>query len=358
MIVYDGQKKDFLNSVENDTIAIEIEKNILEKMGRTTAKSEFNSWTNSLARMYVVLNDSDIPNDAGIAIEYNIPQTSKRIDFMISGYNDDNQPGVVVIELKQWDRVGLVKDQDALVETFTGGANRKVAHPSYQVWSYVQMIKDYNTKVQDIPIRLEPCAFLHNYLRKNNDPIDNETYEPFYSEAPVFTKGDVHKLREFIKKVVRKGDQKNIIFEIDHGKIRPSKSLQDSIASMLQGNREFIMIDEQKVAYEEILRVSQQCQKDYKKRTVIVEGGPGTGKSVIAVNLLAELTQRGQFVQYVSKNGAPRLVYQKKLKGVLKKTSVDNLFKGSGTYVETGKNAAGTLIVDDYAIIGLSQRAA
>ena len=72
------------------------------------------------------------------------------------------------------------------------------------------------------------------------------------------------------------------------------------------------MIDEQKVAYEEILRLSMLCQKDMKKRTIIVKGGPGTGKTVIAVNLLAELTLRDQLVQYVSKNSAPRQVYLKR----------------------------------------------
>ena len=116
---------------------------------------------------------------------------------------------------------------------------------------------------------------------------------------------------------------------------------------MLKGNREFVMIDEQKVAYEEILRLSLMSQKDLKKRTIIVQGGPGTGKTVIAVNLLAELTQRDQMVQYVSKNSAPRQVYLKKLKGQMKKSSVDNMFKGSGTYTEAGNNVAQTLLVDE-----------
>ena len=107
------------------------------------------------------------------------------------------------------------------------------------------------------------------------------------------------------------------------------------------------MIDEQKVAYEEILRLSEQCLKDYKKRTIIVQGGPGTGKSVIAVNLLAELTMRDQLVQYVSKNSAPRDVYKRKLKGDFKLSSIDNLFKGSGTYTETRKNTIHTLLTDE-----------
>ena len=347
MIVYDGLKTDFLNSVENDAIAIEIEKNILEKMGRHTPKSEFRSWENSLAYMYKVLNDSDIPDDAGIAIEYNIPQTSKRVDFLISGYNEKDEPDVAIIELKQWDSLTAVDGVDALVETYTGGALRRVVHPSYQAWSYAQLIRDYNSTVQDGEIGLYPCACMHNYVRHENDPVDDERYAAYYNDAPVFTKGQLKGLREFIKSIIKLGDNKEVLYRIDHGKIRPSKSLQNEIASMLKGNKEFVMIDEQKVAYEDIICYSEMCMADMKKRTIIVQGGPGTGKSVIAVNLLAELTQRDQLVQYVSKNAAPRRVYECKLKGDFKKSSINNMFKGSGTYTEAENNSIHTLIVDE-----------
>lgn len=347
MIVYDGLKTDFLSSCENDSIAIEIEENILAKLGRHTSKSEFRSWENSLNYMYKVLNDDGIPSDAGVAIEFNIPQTSKRIDFMISGYGEDSEPEMVIVELKQWETLEEVKGTDALVETYTGGANRRVVHPSYQAWSYAQLIRDYNQTVQNRRVKLSPCACLHNYIRHESDPIDAKQYEDYLEEAPAYTKGQLPKLRDFIKKSICKGDQKEVLYLVEHGKIRPSKSLQNAIGSMLKGNKEFIMIDEQKVAYEEIFRLSLQSQKDGKKRTIIVQGGPGTGKTVIAVNLLAELTQRDQLAQYVSKNSAPRQVYLKKLKGQMKKSSVDNMFKGSGTYTEAGNNVAHTLLVDE-----------
>ncbi len=347
MIVYEGVKSSFLQSVEYDEIAIEIEQNILEKMGRHTPKSEFRSWENSLTYMYKVLNDRQIPDDAGIAIEYNIPQTSKRVDFLISGYDAQEKEGVAIVELKQWETIRPVDSMDALVETFTGGANRTVVHPSYQAWSYAQLIRDYNAVVQDHEISLSPCVCMHNYIRHESDPIDLEQYAPYYEEAPVFTKGQLALLRDFIRRIVVKGDNKEILYRIEKGKIRPSKSLQNTITSMLKGNREFIMIDEQKVAYEEILRCAELCQKDFKKRTIIVQGGPGTGKSVIAVNLLAELTQRDQLVQYVSKNSAPRDVYKQKLKGSVKVSSIDNMFKGSGTFTETGRNMIHTLLVDE-----------
>ena len=326
---------------------MEIEENILSKMGKHTPKAEFHSWENSLNYMYKVLNDDAIPSDAGIAIEFNIPQTSKRVDFMISGYGAMDDPEMVIVELKQWDTLTEVKGTEALVETYVGGGNHRVVHPSYQAWSYAQLIRDYNQGVQDSNVKLFPCACLHNYIRHQDDPLDAEQYRDYLEEAPAYTKGQLDQLRKFITKSIVRGDKKEVLYLVDHGKIRPSKSLQESIGSMLNGNREFIMIDEQKVAYEEILRLSLRCQKDFKKRTIIVKGGPGTGKTVIAINLLAELTKRDQLVQYVSKNSAPRQVYLKKLKGQIKKSSVDNMFKGSGTYTEAGNNVAHTLLCDE-----------
>ena len=104
---------------------------------------------------------------------------------------------------------------------------------------------------------------------------------------------------------------------------------------------------EQKVVYEEILYASRRTMEDQKKRVIIVQGGPGTGKSVVAVNLLAQLTNEDQFCQYVSKNSAPRCVYQKKLKGEIRKSSVDNMFKGSGIYTDAGEGIVDTILVDE-----------
>ncbi len=347
MLVYSGIKTDFMKDVEEDSLAPKIKKTILEKMGRNTPESEYRSWENSMKNMFIVLSDSQIPDDSGVAIEYNIPQTAKRVDFIISGYDKEGRPSIVVIELKQWEKIKAIAGMDALVETYTGGANRTVVHPSYQAWSYAQLIKDYNATVQDEQIDVRPCAYLHNYDRSEDDPIDSDWYDDYLADAPAFTKGQNSKLREYIKKSIVKGDNKEILYLVENGKIRPSKSLQDSIGKMLKGNPEFIMIDEQKVVYEEVLRLSGLCQKDGRKRTVICQGGPGTGKTVIAINLLAELTQKNQMVQYVSKNSAPRDVYLRKLKGSYKKSSVNNMFKGSGSFVEAPENMAGTLLVDE-----------
>lgn len=347
MIIYSGSKADFMVQVEEDTIAYTIRDNILEKMHRKTGDAEFRSWVNSLEYMYKVLNDDGIPCNSGIAIEYNLPNTAKRVDFLVSGYDANQSANVVIIELKQWEKLNKVEGLDALVETFTGGRERRVVHPSYQAWSYAEMIRDYNEYAQIAGVNLWPCTYLHNYMRVQNDPLDDPIYKDYLDEAPAFAKGDVRRLREFIKRVVETGDDSEILYEIDNGRIKPSKSLQDAIVGMLESNPEFNLIDDQKVVFERIMELSRQCERDGKKRVLIATGGPGTGKTVIAMNLLARLTQEGVFAQYCSKNSAPRTVYAKKLKGHRTKSSIDNMFKGSGAYVDAPRNAVGAVLADE-----------
>ena len=341
MIIYQGTKCTFQDNVTDQTIADILYDSVYEKMHRKTGKSELRSWQNSMLFMSLALAAPSIPEDAGIAIEYNIPQTSKRVDFIVTGYDAEGKENAVIIELKQWDKITAIPGMDGLVETFTGGINQQVVHPSYQAWSYAALINDYNTSVREKEIVLSPCAYLHNYeLREKNDPLFAPQYDIYLKDAPAFTKKGIKNLQEFICNSIKTGDK---------GKIRPSKSLQDAISSMVKGNREFIMIDDQKVVYETILQISEKCQKDGKKRTIIVEGGPGTGKTVVAINLLSKLTQEGQFAQYTSKNSAPRNVYKKKLKGAVRKSSVDNMFKGSGNYCDIEQSGVIDTILADEA---------
>lgn len=347
MIIYSGTKHDFVNAVMGGNLESIIYEHYYKALHRHPSEGEYQSWMNSYTYMGLIMQDQTIPDEAGVAIEYTIPQTAKRIDFLISGYDENNHPNVVLVELKQWQKLEKVEGPDSIVKTYTGKANREVVHPSYQAWSYASLIKDYNQSVQDNSIGIFPCAFLHNYTINDPDPLLDAQYQEDIKDAPIFCRNDMIKLKDFIKKYVRYGDRNKILYDIDNGKIHPSKSLQDSIASMLKGNQEFVMIDDQKVAYEKILQTSMQSQKDHVKRTIIVQGGPGTGKSVIAINLLSYLTTQGQTVQYASKNSAPRQVYAIKLKGSFKKNSIDNMFKGTGSYTASEDSLIDTILVDE-----------
>ncbi|MCG3088365.1 DNA/RNA helicase domain-containing protein [Sporosarcina cyprini] len=345
MIIYESTKEQFVGDVVNELLIDRLYNSYQEKIGRTS-KAEIRSWENSLQKMSNVMQDDEIPNDAAVAIEFNIPNTSKRVDFLIAG-NDGHQDNVVIVELKQWEEVEKVSTRDAIVRTYLGNAVRETTHPSYQAWSYAALIEDFNENVQEKEIQLKPCAYLHNYRKTEDDPLTNEHYKHHLDKAPVFTKGEIQKLRSFIKKYIRKGDQNHLIYQIENGRIRPSKSLQDALNNMLKGNDEFIMIDEQKVFYEEAFQLALEAVKTDKKHVMIVEGGPGTGKSVLAINLLVNLIDQGLVSMYVTKNSAPRHIYSTKLKGDFKKSHIDNLFKGSGSFTEVGDNEFDALIVDE-----------
>ncbi|RDI40922.1 DUF2075 domain-containing protein [Falsibacillus pallidus] len=345
MIIYEATKLEFISDVTNELLVERLYESYQKKIGRTS-KSEINSWENSLHRMSNVMQDPDIPEDTSVAIEFKIPNTSKRVDFLVAGH-DGTQDHVVIVELKQWSEVEKVTTKDALVSTYLGGSKRTVTHPSYQAWSYAALIHDFNQNVQDQHILLNPCAYLHNYRKSENDPLTDDHYADHLEKAPVFTKGEIQKLRDFIKKYVRYGDRSQLIYQIEHGKIRPSKSLQDSLAAMLKGNQEFVLIDEQKVFYEDAFHLALESIKNNQKSVMVIEGGPGTGKSVMAVNLLVNLINEGLTALYVSKNSAPRNVYASKLKGTMKKTQIDNLFKGSGSFTESDKNEFDVLIIDE-----------
>ena len=101
------------------------------------------------------------------------------------------------------------------------------------------MIRDYNEYTQVEEIQLWPCAYLHNYLRATaNDPLYDHAYDDYLEVAPAFAKGDVRKLRDYIKRVLKEGDDGEILYEIDNGRIKPSKSLQDAIVGMIDNNPE------------------------------------------------------------------------------------------------------------------------
>lgn len=343
MIVYQSTKAEFINDVTSGSIDDIIKAKVFEKLNRNTGQSESESWRNSLMYMSNVMNDPEIPSDSGVSIECQIPQSSKRIDFIITGTDSTYQEHAVIIELKQWSSAEKT-EKDGIVKTALGGNIRETSHPSYQAWSYAALLLNFNETIYLEDIQLKPCAFLHNYTP--DGIITDDFYSDYLKKAPVFLKNDQLKLRAFIKQFVRYGDQKNLIYRIEHGRIRPSKMLADSLVSLLKGNKEFIMIDEQKLVYETAIQLAKIAKKG-QKHVLIVDGGPGTGKSVVAINLLVELTKNERLAQYVTKNSAPRQVFESKLTGEYRRTVISNLFKSSGSYVESPPDNMDALIVDE-----------
>ena len=224
MIVYQSTKEDFLKDASGGCIEDIIRERVKQKLNKNVGNNEYISWKNSLGSMYHVINSELIPNDSGIAIEYSIPRTKNRIDFIITGQDENGSDKVIIIELEQWTDIELTEKDAVVLTRFQQGLSEEL-HPSYQVWSYSALLLGFNATVYNENIGLQPCAYLHNHIDDNT--IKNSFYSDYLQKAPVFCKGEKEKLQNFITKFIKHGDKSNIMYRIDNGEIRPSKNLAD-----------------------------------------------------------------------------------------------------------------------------------
>ena len=351
MIVYEDSKRCFVEDIKSNCIADKITAKIRERGINAGHEREYISWQNSLQFMRNIVDDNDIDDEVRIAIEYNIPLTSKRVDFIICGADANNNDNVVVVELKQWQKAEVVADDmHYCVKTFVGGNNRIVCHPSYQAYSYACFIRNYSQKVLDDGINLIPCAYLHNYDPDFKQTLSNSIYKEWVSEAPFFIRNETEQFSAFVKKyVTRRSSNGDLLYEIDHGRLKPTKALQDSLTSMVKGNKEFMLLDEQAVCYDMCLKTMAKCKEDGKKRTIVIQGGPGTGKSVLAVNLLMEFINKSLNTCYATKNSAPREAFLSLLthSDAKKQVNIRQLFRSPFGLSNVPDNTYDCLIVDE-----------
>ena len=351
MIVYEDSKRCFVEDIKSNCIADKITAKIRERGINAGHEREYISWQNSLQFMRNIVDDNDIDDEVRIAIEYNIPLTSKRVDLIICGADANNNDNVVVVELKQWQKAEVVADDmHYCVKTFVGRNNRIVCHPSYQAYSYACFIRNYSQKVLDDGINLIPCAYLHNYDPDFKQTLSNSIYKEWVSEAPFFIRNETEQFSAFVKKyVTRRSSNGDLLYKIDHGRLKPTKTLQDSLASMVKGNKEFMLLDEQAVCYDMCLKTMAKCKEDGKKRTIVIQGGPGTGKSVLAVNLLMEFINKSLNTCYATKNSAPREAFLSLLthSDAKKQVNIRQLFRSPFGLSNVPDNTYDCLIVDE-----------
>ena len=341
MLAYVATKAQFLNDAPTieDLVAEAVEKNL----GIKVAKNEYQSWRNSLGNaMSHVMRDPGIPGDAMVAIEYRLNGRAFRIDFLVAGKNDKGVDSLVIVELKQWTDVKFSELKDH-VFTFVGGRERDVPHPSYQAHSYASHLQQFNEYVYENEVDVASCAYLHNC--ESGPVVQDQRFSVELQRSPVFVKGEIEGVQEMIRDRVSSGTNHDLLKKIDDSPVRPSKQLSEAAGSMLSGNEEFVLLDEQKTVLEMIVTTATKAQVE-EKQILIIKGGPGTGKSVIAINALSRLTSLRMNARYITPNSAPREVFKEKLKG-LKGVNIKDLLSGSASYTSSDADQFDVLIVDE-----------
>ncbi len=345
MLVFSCLKKEFIEYVNEGIISNKVYQAYQDIFKKKTVFNQIKAWANSLPIMKDILKD--LPDNVGITIEYNIPLTSKSVDMIISGYDKYKKPLIILIELKQWSYTKVIKAVDGVVRTYINGREKNVLHPAYQVLSYANLLKGYNINIEKDNITIIPLVYLHNYELNGDDALYNIKYRPYYSKVYMFGKNDTQELKNLINSQIILGDNLDIINRIDKSEERPTKRLLEAINNMLKAQKEFKLLDEQKVLMEEIITLAYKAYTEKQKIVMIIKGEPGTGKSVLAINALGELISNGLLGAYVSKNMAPRKVYKNKLANNDNEVCINELFRSSGSFFRDKENKYDFLLVDE-----------
>lgn len=344
MILYESTAAAFCSEADDNRIADTIERAFIERLGHTVSPSEKDSWGNSLLRMSAAVRRAELPGDCGVLIEYSLPATSRRIDFLIAGRDDFARKSVVIVELKQW-KSAEATDLENIVKTVLGGGIRSVTHPAYQAQSYRRFLCDMNGAVAKYGLQPFSCAYLHNFRRRSPEPLLDERYRAVTEDTPVFFSGDARAFQSYLRERVGRGRGMDILEELESGEIRPTRRLIDEVTALWRGNPVFTLLDEQQLAFAAIMKAAVA-----KRRTVvIVKGGPGTGKSVVAVNAFVRLLQCGRNARFVAPNASFKesLIEALARGNAESRSSLKALFVGSGGFVEKPEKLYDVLIADE-----------
>ncbi len=289
--------------------------------GKDPEESEINSWNKSL---YILANQ--ILNDhrfetAYIFVEFQIPYYSGRVDALIIGQGKDGKNYGIIIENKQW---SFIKDRNPgidLVRIPWGPYKSKdVPHPTAQLREYHLHFKDFFKPFSTGEIKLKCCSFLHNL--ETNDHYEKLLDESRFinpKQYPIFNKDMQSNFQNFLEQYTGAGNGETLALAIINGEYHPSKKLLDRLNQTIKNKKEWKLLDTQLVAYNKVITsVANIVQKsDAKKSVIVIRGGPGTGKTVLAVQLLAYAAEKGWKVHFAIGNKS----FQQNLKAITQRIS-------------------------------------
>jgi DUF2075 family protein len=312
MQLFSGNSNIFIRQNRDNTIATSLKTAFFNYFGYNPSPNEVMSWRNSLLRLSLIMVDSSL-TDHGVFIEYQLPLSSKRLDCMICGNNEKGKPEAVIIELKQWETCRLSDYDSERVITWVGGGNRDVLHPSIQAGNYSHYLKHFKTVFyeEENPVNLSACSYLHNYTLATDDVLIDQRFSTAITQYPLFTLGTDSGFKEYLSTHLSGGNGEEILERIEKSEHRPSPKLMQQLSetirgklsgdtSLLGGGKDYILLDDQLIVYDSIISIVTKGLHKKKKYSIIVKGGPGTGKSVIALQLMANLTLKGFITQYAT----------------------------------------------------------
>jgi len=354
MRLYSGTSEQFIKDTVQNQIAEKLKLSFFNYFRYNPSPGEINSWRNSLRALCLVFQDANLL-DHGVMLEYQLPLTSRRLDCIICGKNEKGDDNAVIIELKQWEKCGKAEGENE-VSTWIGGREREILHPSVQVGRYKMYLQDTHTafSTNTEPIILTACAYLHNYSFSSSDVLLTGKFKEIMEKFPLFSADDVNKMENYLRGKLDSGQGVGVLRRVEESKYRPSMKLMDHVnkviksklgttdVKILGGLQDYILLDDQLVAYDKVLSFVKGGFHNKRKKVVIIKGGPGTGKSVIALRLLADLNAMHYNAQYATGSKS----FTETLRKIVGFRAAAQ-FKYFLSYADAEPNAVDVLIMDE-----------
>lgn len=342
MQLYFGSTSEFVTDTIQHRLAEKLGDAYYEYFHRKVSPAEFNAWRNSLTALTAHIQFARLL-DHGIILELQLPLSSSRLDVLLTGLDNERRQNAVIIELKQWSSVTR-SDIEACVRTFVGKAERDVLHPSAQVDRYRQYLADMNSAFFDKidPITLTACSWLHNLAGTSRAILDSSEFGAVLAEAPLFAAHDSDKFTKYLWARLAGGKGRPIIDKIAQGRFQPSKGLMSHASAVIRGDPIYTLLDDQVVAYNMVLGMARAQPRKGEHAVAVIKGGPGTGKSLIALNVMAQLLKEGRNVQHATGSRAFTGSLRKRLG-----TRASALLKYFNSYSTADPGVVDVLVMDE-----------
>ena len=340
MHLYSGLSTNFVADATQNRIAGKIDEAFFAHFRYRAPQSEVRSWRNSLRAMAECVNLGGF-DDHGVIVEWQLPLSSKRLDVMLTGHDDASRASAVIVELKQWDGAKPSAVEDCVLVDL-GGGEREVLHPSRQVGNYQRYLLDTHTSFSSGDVALTSCAYAHNLVHISDSELFADRHRAILGQFPLFAGDQVDSLTDFLNGAVSGGGGGPVLEKVLSGRYRPHKRLLQHTASVIANNPEYVLLDEQQVVFNSVLAQVRARQLGTTKSVFLVRGGPGTGKSVVAVNLLAALCRQGYSAHYATGSRA----FTENLRKVVGRRA-GALFNYFNSYTDIGDVQLDALILDE-----------
>jgi hypothetical protein len=292
MHLWDGSIRDFVQAASANSLAGALVTAYYNHHRNAPSPGETASWEHSLKSLAEALRPmAALP--LYVVVEYHMPYSFCRIDVILLGRNAESEPSALLIEIKQW--------SSESIKAIEGSKNLRVAgrehqHPSEQALGYLRHLQQIHSGVVSGAVKLAACAYLHNLSRSEADALLSEKFDDTLFLSPIYFADESEIFRTAIETAIGHGEGDRAFEELVGGRFLPAPTLLSILDEVISGNTSWQLLDEQRVAYNAVwaqVIKAKSAHKNAGRHAIIVRGAPGTGKTVVAIQLLADALRSG-----------------------------------------------------------------